>query len=191
MSRKWLPGSPAAYQFGEHRPVVGDVLQHVGQQEQTGLGRQLAKIVGRSAGDELYLRESPLGQLHRFGRRVDADAPISAGQRGDIAAGAAADVDNGSLGRRRQKFCHEPQQNSPPPDKPPVSVFDVGVELELFGLQGLGAGGLGGLAAWRDSLSSLGLHYSRQAGKVLDGRAEFIMAIRLQNCPHGSRQSWG
>ena len=61
------------------------------------------------------------GQFDRFGRGVDADARIAIGQGGDVAARAAADVDDQRpRGDGGSTSADQPAENPPPADKPPV-----------------------------------------------------------------------
>jgi hypothetical protein len=76
------------------------------------------------------------GQPNCLLRRIDADATIAPGQRRNVPASATPDIHNNRLGRRRKNFGHQPAEDPPPPDKPPVPVLDVGVELELLVLHG-------------------------------------------------------
>ena len=86
--------------------------------------------------NEADLREPDAGQTNGLGRRVDADALILLGQAGQIGSRAAADVDNRGLGRRGQDGADDRRQDLPSRHEPPMSLFDLGMELELGGVHG-------------------------------------------------------
>ncbi len=87
--------------------------------------------------NEANLWKAVLCQPDRVGRGVDADTMVTIGQARQICAGAAAHVDDGRILIGRKNGLDQRSQNLPPSDKPPMAVFDLGVQLELFRLHGI------------------------------------------------------
>ena len=128
------PGGGGRQQFREQGEIVADVFQDVHEEDEPGLVDQRAEVRGGPPLEEMDLGKAGAGPVDGLGRGVDADAAVLVGQAADIAAGPAADVDDRHVLRRGHDGRGQPPHDAPPPDEPPMALFDVGVELELLGL---------------------------------------------------------